>query len=153
MKDMKLLRERYFDIWINNWIRFNCVDGYAYAGILEDWYEDGTLVLYDLKVTSERLVKKIPPNADKRYYTKDPDSDFYYEFKNVNAYGGLWAFFKSDWILFFITDRLGGADSDKMTDAHRAKRLNRIQIDNARKAKEIGLTDDKFQKTTLNAAE
>jgi len=63
---MKLLRERYFDIWINNWVRFNCVDGYTYAGILEDWYEDGTLVLYDLKVTSERLVKK---------YRRTPTSD------------------------------------------------------------------------------
>jgi hypothetical protein len=60
--DLKLFRERVYDDWINKPFDFVGTDGLYYSGLLEDWLEDGSLVLDRVNVfdrTGEDLIHSI----------------------------------------------------------------------------------------------
>jgi hypothetical protein len=93
--NMELLRERYYGEWINTNISFVGADGLYYSGYLDDWYEDGSLLIDELCVVEDSY-----------------DGDRYDE-KVVMNYDGMSVILAGSFVRFFIT--VGAIkDSDKM---------------------------------------
>ena len=112
------LREKYYDEWVNHNFAFRGVDGLDYEGYLDDWYEDGTLVFGNLKLTSLS------------YEKKDDGADCS-DFESMGCYeiDDSWILVDASFIRFIFAYSLA-YDSDKMTVGMLAERDKRWEREN-----------------------
>lgn len=121
--DMKLLREKFYSKWINKPFVFQGMDGYTYnARAVQDWLEDGTLVLEDVSVCKDKYVKQ--QKDDGATYIRDEKRHLYWRSKLI---------FDHDIRSLLVNERFIGlilevgdlGDSDKMVGDVAAERQRR----------------------------
>lgn len=69
--DLKILREKYYYTWMDRYLTFRGTDGLNYSGRLEDWLEDGTLVMENITISAQS-----PQTGSTGIQIVDPDECF-----------------------------------------------------------------------------
>jgi|GEM_PF-5055026 len=118
--DMKILREKFYEEWVNHSITFRGDDGLDYTGLLEDWYEDGTLIFDGLSATKPLYQDTGDTEAGDFY---DEKVGRFHHVERVDDLREPYLLVNSLFIRFVHTRTI--VDSDKMTGEVLRKRNKR----------------------------